>query len=132
MVKKSNCCSGKSPKGKNLDTLKTMVDKVWPKTKKDLEEVVHKVWPKTKKELEVGLKNTKELIAKGEKYIKEISDKSVKSAKKLSLNLKKEKLYYDLGKSVAMLSAEAWSSDKKINAVVKEIKSLEREVKSIK
>lgn len=129
MAEKGKCC-GSGMKGQ--DKFKDMVDKIWPKTKQELEEVVHKVWPKTKKELEIGLKNTKELLAKGEKYLKDFSEKSIKNTKKLSLNLKKEKLYYDLGKTIANLSKEAWLEDKCADSLVKEIKNLGREIKKIK
>ncbi|UCD14930.1 MAG: hypothetical protein JSV34_04190, partial [Candidatus Omnitrophota bacterium] len=104
MEKKSKSCGSKKGKAKSADKLKNMVDKVWPQTKKDLEEVVDKVWPKTKRELEVGLRNTKKLIAQGEKYLKEFSEKSVKNTKKLAFSLKKEKVYHVLGKTIANLS----------------------------
>ncbi len=102
------------------------------KKKDTLKEAVDRIWPKTKKELEKGIASAKKLIRKSEKYIKEMSEKGVKQTKKLSLGLKKEKLYYDLGKTVSSTPADNWKSSKKIDAIVKEIKALEKKIRSIK
>jgi hypothetical protein len=103
------------------------------KKKKDpLKEVVENVWPKTKKELEKGMKNAKEMLNKGEKYLKGVSDKGVEKTKKISLTLKREKLFYDLGKAAATTATNKWNSSKKIQGTLKEIKDLSREIKKIK
>lgn len=100
--------------------------------KENWKEVVDKVWPKTKKELEKALKNTKDLISKGEVYIKGVSEKSAQQAKKLSLSLRREKLYYDLGKGMVKVSPTQWNKSKKIGKMVKEIKGISKEIKKIK
>tara|TARA_Y100000031_G_C7988480_1_gene278014 strand:+ start:225 stop:539 length:315 start_codon:yes stop_codon:yes gene_type:complete len=101
--------------------------------KKDVfRDVVDKVWPKTKKELEKGFANLKKTLSRSEKQLKELSDKGVKKTKKISLGLKKEKLYYDLGKLVASGTAIKSSKNTKIVSIVKKIKDLDKQIKSIK
>ncbi|MCF7907619.1 MAG: hypothetical protein K9L86_01925 [Candidatus Omnitrophica bacterium] len=90
------------------------------------------VWPKTKKEVERGIKEAKKILNKSEKYLKTVSEKGVKQTKKVSLAIKKEKLYYDLGKTVACVKLENWSSNKKIEAILGEIKALDRKTARIK
>jgi len=102
------------------------------KKKDTLKYVKQDLWPKTKKELEKGMKSTKKILDKGEKYLKSVSEKGLVQTKKLSLNLKKEKLYYDLGKVVAKISCEKWSSNNKIENIVKQIKALDRKISQIK
>lgn len=97
-----------------------------------LKEVVEKMWPKVKKDLEKGMKNTKKMLIKGEEYLKEVSEKGVEQSKKIALSLRKEKLYYDLGKAVASTSAGKWKESKKIATSLKEIRELDRLIKKIK
>ena len=102
-------------------------------TKKDtLKEVVDKIWPKTKQELEKGVENAKTMLAKGEKHLKDFSEKGIERTKKISLSLKKEKLCYSLGKLVAANPVSKWKSDEKINSLVKEIKDIDKQIKKIK
>lgn len=101
-----------------------------PKDK--FKDVIDKLWPKTKKELEKAIENTKELINKGEKRLKVVSEKSINHTKKLSLGLKKEKLYYNLGKEAAYLSKSKWANNKKIGELISEIKGIDREIKKLK
>ena len=103
------------------------------KEKKDtLKEVVDRLWPKTKEEIEKGMISAKKILAKGEKQLKELSEKGASKTKKLSLVLKREKLYFDLGKKIATTSTNKWTTNKRINALMKEIKSLDRQMKKIK
>jgi hypothetical protein len=94
-------------------------------------EIQTKVWPKTKKELEKGMVEAKKMLNKGEKYIKSVSKKSVKETKKMSLNLKKEQLYHQLGKALAHSQKSKWTESRKANALVKKIKILDREIKKL-
>ena len=100
--------------------------------KESLKEVVDRLWPKTKQELEKAVENTKKLIGKGEEYVKVMSEKSAEQTKKLSLSFKRERLYYTLGKAVAKTAQGKWSMSKKINRMVKEIKDTDKEIKKIK
>jgi predicted nucleic acid-binding Zn-ribbon protein len=96
--------------------------------KEKFKEVAEKLWPKTKKELEKAIANTKELLEKGERYIKTLSEKGVDNARKLSFSLKKEKLYYNLGKVASSVPKSKWSKNKRITDLLKEIKLLDKEI----
>ncbi|MCP4652415.1 MAG: hypothetical protein GY858_03390 [Candidatus Omnitrophica bacterium] len=100
--------------------------------KERLQEIKTKVWPKTKKELERAMKNAKQMIDKGEKHLKSLSEKGIDNTKKLSLSLKREKVYYDLGKVTAVTSKSKWSSTKKIDDLIQKAKDLTREMGKIK
>lgn len=101
--------------------------------KNKIKEIINDLWPKAKKELEVALDTSKVLLKKGESYLKDLSDKSVKEAKKLSLNLSREKLYYDLGKVIAGIrDKNKWLQNSRISELIKKIKSLGGEIKKIK
>ena len=60
-------------------SIKGMMDKIWPKTKKELEKIwpktkkeIEKNWPKTKKDLEKLMKSTKKVLDKSEKYLRDV------------------------------------------------------------
>ncbi len=97
-----------------------------------IKEITEKVWPKTRKELENALEITKGMIDKGEKYLKNVSEKGAQQTKKLSLSLNREKLYYDLGKLVSRTPKTKWKSNQKIRSSVKIIKDLTKDIKKIK
>ncbi|UCC96016.1 MAG: hypothetical protein JSW40_04505, partial [Candidatus Omnitrophota bacterium] len=92
-------------------------------------EVAEKVWPKTKKELEKAIDRAKVLMGRGEEYLKGVTEKGVENTKKLSLSLKREKLYHDLGKLAAVTPKNKWAHTKRINDLLKDIKTIDREVK---
>ena len=98
--------------------------------KSSLKKVVDKFWPRTKKELEKASKNAKVLLAKGEKYLKGVSEKGVQHTKKISLSLKREKLYYNLGKTIAATASGDWKSNKKISEYLNAVKKLDKQIKS--
>ena len=100
--------------------------------KESFKEVVDRVWPKTKKELDKALENTKKMLNKGEKYLKVLSERGVETTKKLSLSAKREKLCYDLGKTAAGIAPDKWAGSKKMALILKEIKSLDKQIKKIK
>jgi len=87
----------------------------------------HKIWPKTRKELEKVVHSAKTAIDKGEKYIETLSQKGIKNAKKIAISFKKEKLYYELGKTIAATQKSKWHESTTIEALTTEIKNLERE-----
>lgn len=88
---------------------------------------VRKIWPKTRKELEKVAQSTKTAIDKGEQYIKTLSQEGIRNAKKIAVSFKKEKLYYELGKTIAVTPKSKWHESAAIEAVITEIKNLERE-----
>lgn len=94
-------------------------------------EIIENAWPKTKKELEKTINNAKGLIEKGEQHLREVSEKSVANAKKLSLGLKREKLYYNLGKLASSTAQAKLATTKKIHDLIGEIKTLTRQIKQI-
>ena len=100
--------------------------------KDTMKEITESVWPKTRKELEIALKNTKGMIDKGEKYLKNVSAKGVQQTKKLSLSLNREKLYYNLGKLVSITPMTKWKTNQKIKNSIKNIKDLTKDIKKIK
>jgi len=98
--------------------------------KKDpLKEKIENIWPMAQKEIEKGIENAKKMIAAGEKYLKELSEKGIEKTKKTSFALKREKLYYDLGKAVASTSPDKYKTNKKITKLTKEIKKIDKEIK---
>ncbi len=97
-----------------------------------LKEVAEKIWPKTKKELEKAIDNARKIIDKGEDYLKVVSEKSIAKTRKLSLGLQKEKLYYALGKALLSVPKSRWSKDKKINSLVKQIKDTDKIIRKLK
>ncbi|MCK4917318.1 MAG: hypothetical protein KAI91_05895 [Candidatus Omnitrophica bacterium] len=100
--------------------------------KKDpLREVVDKIWPKTKKELEKDVEGALKLLSKGKEHLMNISDKSISKTKKISLGFKKEKLYYKLGKLTANTPKTQWKDTQKISLLIKEIKEIDKSMKKI-
>ncbi len=102
------------------------------KKKESLKATFDKLWPQAKKEIDTGVKNAKKMLAKSEKYLKELSEKGAAQTKKLSLSIKREKAYYDLGKAVSAASSTKWRTSRKISSLVKEIKVLDRDIRKIK
>lgn len=99
--------------------------------KETIGEIKTRVWPQTKKELEKAISNARVIIDKGEKYFKEVSEKGIDNTKKLSLTLKKEKFYYDLGKTAAQTPKTQWDKNKKITGLIKAIKKIDKAIKDI-
>jgi len=95
-------------------------------------DIADKMWPRTKKELEKVIDNAKKMLGKGEDYLKDLSEKSVNQTKKISLVLQKEKLYYDLGKTLTKVPATRWKKHTKIGSLLKELKKLDAEIRKIK
>lgn len=87
-------------------------------------------WPVAKKKLEKTVESAKKVLDQGEAYLKELSKKGAKQTRKMSSSLKKEKLYYDLGKIVAHTAVSNWNTDEVIKSLLKEIKQLDKEAKN--
>lgn len=100
--------------------------------KGSLKKTVDKFWPRTKKELEKVRENAKVLLVKGEKYLREVSEKGARHTKKISLSLKREKLYYNLGKTIATTASGDWKDNKKITEYLNAVKKLDRQIKSMR
>ncbi|MDD4294026.1 MAG: hypothetical protein PHP69_00760 [Candidatus Omnitrophica bacterium] len=93
---------------------------------KKIKKLINDNWPKTKKEFERVLKTTMQLLSQGETYLKEVSEKGLKETKKISLKLKKEKMYYELGKLVAKTPQSKLGNNQNIKDYVSEIKKLSK------
>ena len=91
-----------------------------------LKETFDRVWPKTKVELEKALRTTQILIHQGEKNVKMVSEQSLLEIKKLAVQLKTEALYLKLGRTVARISPDQWAGHKRVNALLKEVRRMDR------
>ncbi|MCF7869736.1 MAG: hypothetical protein K9L69_02930 [Candidatus Omnitrophica bacterium] len=101
--------------------------------KKDFfQEIKTKHWPHARKELEKGIDNAKKMLSTGEKQIRQLSERGAERTRKIALQVKKERLIYDLGKTIAKTTKNKWGTTKKIDKLRKEIKGLEKEIKKIK
>lgn len=92
---------------------------------------IEKIWPKTKEELEKALEKTKELMHKGEHYMKVFSEKSAKKTKKISLSLKKEQLFYKLGKTCTTIPSKGWHTNEKIASILSQINEIDLQIKTL-
>ena len=97
-----------------------------------LKQKMDRLWMLSKKDLERILKDTSRLAKKGEDYIREMSKKGEKNLEVMLLSLQKERLYYDLGKSLANLSKGKWGSSKKAENLLIKIKNTSRKIKRLK
>ncbi|MCA9406412.1 MAG: hypothetical protein KC684_07740 [Candidatus Omnitrophica bacterium] len=90
-----------------------------------------KEWEKTKKKLIEFSKEASEIAKKGEKEIAKITHQSKLHLDSTAMNLKKEKLYYQIGKEYAK-SRNPAKPTVKLQNFVEEVKKLEREQKNLK
>lgn len=102
------------------------------KEKESLKEALDKLWPQAKKELDKGVANAKKMLSKSEDCLKKLSVKGAAQTKKLSLSLKREKAYYDLGKAVSSIPTTKWKTSRKVSSLIKEIKTLDKNIIKIK
>lgn len=96
-----------------------------------IREVIDRLWPRAKKDLEKGIQDARILIDKGEQHVIAMTDRGAQNVRAIALHMKREKLCYELGKSVSKVSPKRWSETKKIVARVKEIKKIDREIKQL-
>ena len=99
------------------------------KKKKDLKDTIVDIWKRTRSELEVAMNETSKLIKKGEKHVKSFSDKSKEKLELISAKLRRERLYYQLGKIVSSIAKPKWKDSKKIDKLRSEISKLSKEIK---
>lgn len=99
--------------------------------KQDWKKSMEKLWKRTKKDLEKVLDDTTSLLKKGEVYFKELSAKSKDKLDLLALKVRREKLYYRLGKALANVPKTRWINNNKIDKLLSEIRSLNRKIRQI-
>lgn len=99
---------------------------------KELRRRIDRLWRLGKKDLDKTLKDATHLVKKGEVHIKDISKKAEENLEAMVLFLRKEKLYYELGKYLAKLPKNRWKSSKKAENLLITIKNTSRKIKELK
>ena len=100
--------------------------------KEDLKKKIDEMWQVSKKDMEKVLKNAEMLAKKGEGYLKDKSAEGKTQLEIASLALQREKLYYELGKTLAKAVKTKWSTDKKALEITAKIKNINIEIKKKK
>lgn len=95
--------------------------------KKEFKKRVDRLWVTTKKDLNNVLKDGTQLLKQGEIYIKDQSEKGKRKLEAMTLALEREKLYYELGKSLASQPKGRFS--KKSEDLLIKIKKINRNIK---
>ncbi|MFC1704178.1 hypothetical protein ACFL1E_05290 [Candidatus Omnitrophota bacterium] len=97
------------------------------KFQKDLE----KLWPQTKKQLDKMAKEAMVLAKKSEKQLIALSEKGKLQFELTMLQLKKEQLFYNMGKLVSQKS-KGKKKTAKVLKLKKELARLNRKISSLK
>ncbi|MDP8253704.1 MAG: hypothetical protein P9X27_04805 [Candidatus Kaelpia aquatica] len=100
------------------------------KKKKDLKDTMVDIWKSTRGEFDIVMDETSKLIKKGEKHVKVFSDKSKETLELISAKLRRENLYYQLGKTASSTTKSRWNDSKKMDKLRSEITKLSKEIKS--
>ncbi len=100
------------------------------KKKKDLKDTMADIWKLTRDEFDTAMDETSKLIKKGEEHVKSFSGKSKEKLELISAKLRRENLYYQLGKAVSSTAKAKWKDSKKIDKLRSEIAKLSKEIKS--
>lgn len=100
--------------------------------KNQMKERMEKMWGKTRKDLDRAITDADKIMKKGEKYFSDISGKGKDNLDILVLTLQREKLYYELGKEVAQLSEGEAVDVKKEHELLNSIKSLSLQIDKLK
>ena len=99
---------------------------------KEIKKKLNRLWKLGRKDLDRMLKETSDLIKKGESHIKEASKNAEQNLEAMILSLKREKLYYELGKSAAGVSQNKWTKNKKLSGLLNKTKNISRDIKKLK
>jgi len=98
-----------------------------PEKNEDFQKNLTKVWEITQRQLDKMVKEATVLAKKSEVYLRDISGKGKIEAEILISKAKREKLYYDLGKTVAAVTGK--NRKKKVELLQKELSGLNRNIK---
>ena len=93
---------------------------------------VEKLWKSTRKDLSKFLKDAERLVKKGEVYIKDKSEKGKKELEIITLTVQRERLSYELGKTVAKHPNSKDGYSKKALNLLNKIKGINRKIKRLK
>jgi hypothetical protein len=96
-----------------------------------LKKTLTKLWENSLKEYDKMTNKTSKLLKTGEKNLKTASHSSKQKLEIINLTIKKEKLYYQLGKAAAKQPKNRWAKSLKIESLIKEIKQLDRQIKTL-
>ena len=99
---------------------------------KQIKKEIDRLWKVGKKDLDKIIKDTSSLVKKGEAHIKEISKKAEENLEAMTLTIQREKMYYDLGKSLSALAKKNWAKSKKIDGLIINIKKTSQKIKKTK
>ena len=97
--------------------------------KKTLEQQLEGLWKVAKKDWDRISKDTVSLIRKGEVYIKDKSEEGKKALTIMAFSLQREKLYYELGKTVAKAPKKRKKTSKKVLSLLSQIKRVSLNIK---
>jgi hypothetical protein len=95
--------------------------------RKDLE----KIWKASQKELDNISRETGKLLKKGEEQLKKVTAESQKKMGLVNATVAREKLYYQLGKTLGSKSVASWRKSKKAASIAKQISRLSKEIKAL-
>jgi len=99
--------------------------------KKEIQQRLNKLWKLGKKDLDEILKEATSLAKKGEIQIKQASKKAEQNLEAMVLSLQREKLYYELGKSLTRSPKKKWTKNKTIDRLSIKIKNISRNIKKL-
>ncbi len=92
---------------------------------------LQELWKNSVAEYDKMTKETSKLLKKGEKNWKKISKKSQDRMEAVNLSMRKEKICYQMGKTLARLPKSRWTKTKKVDSMIKEIKDLNKKIKEL-
>ncbi len=96
-----------------------------------LKKTISKLWENSLKEYDKMTKEGSKLLKKGEKNLRTASHTSKQRLEVVNLTVKREKLYYQLGKTTSKQPKSRWQKSTKIESLLKQIKKLDREIKKL-
>ncbi|RKY31480.1 MAG: hypothetical protein DRP74_04800 [Candidatus Omnitrophota bacterium] len=97
--------------------------------KNKMKRKILRLWKSGKKDINRILEDTSLLIKDGEKHLKKVTKKTERNIEKLVLSLKRKKLYYELGESIAKSGGK---KSKKTSKLMSQIKNIGNSIKKIR
>ena len=101
------------------------------KKKNLLKKDLVKLWNASQKEFDNITKETSKLLKKGEKQLQKVTAESQKKMELVNATITREKLYYQLGRTLGSKSATNWRKSKKASSISKQIGKLSKEIKAL-
>jgi hypothetical protein len=101
------------------------------KRKQDLKNDLMKLWNASQKEFNNLTRETSKILKKGEKHLQKVTAESQKKMELINATITREKLYYQLGKTLGPKSQTSWINSKKAGSLSKQIKKFSSEIKRL-